>query len=116
MPIESNLKTIGILKERVVMDLNVNQMAMELRVLRADNARLGQIIENLRAQHEKEKAIENFLAHAMSGFASQARALQEDGPQWVAEMAFKTMTCIVSGLEALVEQQPEAQEQTITEN
>lgn len=111
--------------------MNPQQMAMELRVLRAEKVKLVQMLENMRAQGEKDKAIEGFIAHAIAGYASQPRAASDDfwekdqvtgtmvpkqgGPKWVAEMALKTMNYIVMELEDMVAANAPTQEKESAE-
>lgn len=78
----------------------MNNNQMEVRVLRAEKAKLIQMIEHMRAQSEKDKAIELFLAHALTGYCSQPQASQD--PKWAAEMAIKTMNQICLELERMV--------------
>lgn len=105
----------------------MNAAQMEARVLRGENAKLKQVIEHLKAQAEKEKAIENFMAHALGGFCSQPRAASETywgkddatgtlvplegGPRWAASQAILAMNYMMLELESALEQQapPEAQ-------
>jgi hypothetical protein len=100
--------------------MNPQQMAMELRVLRAENAKLNHVIKALQSEHEKEKAIEAFMASALSGYCSQPRAASDDfwekdhatgvltpkpgGPKWAADQAMKATNSIIQELENIISQ------------
>ena len=99
----------------------MNADQMENRVLRADNLKLVNIIENMKLQSEREKSIETFLCSALAGFCAQPRSAHDDyweqdtgtgmrvpkegGPKWAAAQAIRAMTYVVQELENIVNTQ-----------
>lgn len=84
--------------------MQYQQLVMENTVLKNEKKQLIKVVEQIKAQYARGQAIELFLAQAMSGFCAQPRAAMEEyGPEWVAEQSILTTNAVLARLEKAID-------------